>query len=1053
MKHTFKSLAHFPSAVWSFCARLVFILFCSSFPLLAASDLEPLVNLSTADFDTPVPAVKSILPLAGEWRMKLDPTSNEGVAQKWYSHTISGDTASLPGTINYENHRTAAATVPLSPPGSSIGLGNFQPLYEYRGAVWYQRDIEIPTDWVGKHIELFMESCMWETYVWVDDQFIGTVNSLATPHRYDLTKALKPGVKQRITIAVDNSNLPNAMSGLAGQIKDQKSADATAQEMMEFFNEGSVTGSTARKLKYDITGHQVWAMMWNGILGRFELRAEDQLRITQADVFPLAGTNGIKLKLELANDSGLTGDTKVSFTCKLRGTGQSEETRMEGTIHLSEEKRQLVELNLASNRPLLSWDDENPRVYDAVLELSQAGKASFGEYRMAFGLRELGRQDNHFTVNGRKVFMRGTVENLIFPLTGYAPVDPETWQRLMATVKAYGLNFIRFHTCTPPAAAFDAADEAGVYLQVELPMLTRPPAGAKSREINDPASKAFIFDEFRRILATYGNHPSFFGMTMGNEQFDNNQAFRAGLVKQAQKLDFRHFYAESSGGPTHWPAGSTTNGVVSDYFVTAHPVSGTEPLTGIVWSGRRVIDSSRFNTTLPNTTYDYSASLVGLEKPLMTHEVGQWATFPDMREITRYHGATRPFNFDIIRQRLRDNDLLEFAADFTRASGRLAFVLYKEEVESALRTPGLAGFQLLQLNDYPGQGTSTVGLLNSLWESKGLTTPREFRTFCGPVVPLARLSKRTWTTAETLTATVDLANYGAAEVNAPAKWSVIDDAGRIQAMGELPAKPAAAGGLCTIGELSIPLDKIPAPTKVTLRIGVGDREPNSWDLWVYPPNLPEDPPVGVTLATEWNEQTKALLRSGHKVLLAVDPASLPPLVNSNPIVHDVGKSSSSREGQLNIPIPGNFTPVFWNPVMKHQQLAQTMGLLCDPANPALAQFPTDFHSDWQWWDPVMSSAVICVNPLPKALRPIVWVIDNFRDNQRLAMVFEVKVGEGRLLVCSSDITKNIESRPVARQLRYSLLQYMSSRLFNPDVPASEEDLDKVLLANPNPGSK
>ena len=985
--------------------------------------------------------------------MKLDPTSNEGAAQKWYNLKISGDIASLPGTINYQNHRTAAATVHSSPPGSSIGLGNFQPLYEYRGAVWYQRDVEIPAGWAGKHVELLMESCMWETYVWVDDQFIGTVNSLATPHRYDLTKALKSGVKQRITIAVDNSNLPNAMSGVAGQIKDQKSADATAREMMEFFNEGTVMATTARKVKYGITGHQVWAMMWNGILGRFELHAEDQLRITHADVFPLAETNGIKLKLELANDSGSTGDAKVSLRCKLRGNGQSEETRMEGNVHLSGEKCQLVELNLAPNRPLLSWDDENPRVYDGVLELSQAGKASFGEYHMPFGLRELGRRDNQFTVNGRKVFMRGTVENFIFPITGNAPVDPETWRRLMATVKAYGLNVIRFHTCTPPSAAFDAADETGVYLQVELPMLTRPPAGAISKEIKDPVSKAFIFDEFRRILATYGNHPSFFGMTMGNEQFDNNQAFRSGLVKQAQQLDSRHFYAESSGGPTHEPAGSTKNGVVSDYFVTAHPVSGTEPLTGIVWSGRRVIDSSRFNTTAPNTTYDYSASLLGLEKPLMTHEVGQWATFPDMREMTRYHGATRPFNFDIIRQRLRDNELLEFAADFTRASGRLAFALYKEEVESALRTPGLAGFQLLQLNDYPGQGTSTVGLLNSLWESKGLTTPREFRSFCGPVVPLARLSKRTWTAAETLTATVNLANYGATEMNAPAKWSVIDDAGRIQAMGELPAKLAPAGGLSTIGELSIPLNRIPAPKKVTLRIGVGDREPNSWDVWVYPAKLPEDPPVGVTLATVWNEQAKMLLRMGHKVLLAVDPTSLPPLVNPNPIVHDVGKSSSSREGLLSAPIPGNFTPVFWSPVMKHQQLAQTMGLLCDPANPALAQFPTDFHSDWQWWDPVMSSAVMRVDPLPKALRPIVQVIDNFRDNQRLAMVFEVKVGEGRLLVCSADITKNLESRPVASQLRYSLLQYMSSGTFNPDVPASEDDLDKVLLANPNSGSK
>ena len=152
-----------------------------------------------------------VVPLAGEWRMKLDPTSNAGVVQKWYHQTISGDNANLPGTINDENHRTAAATIPLSPPGSNVGLGNFEPLYKYQGAVWYQRDIEIPDEWSGKHLELFMESCMWETYVWVDDQFIGSVNSLATPHRYDLTKVLKPGVRQR-TVSYTHLTLPTIYS-------------------------------------------------------------------------------------------------------------------------------------------------------------------------------------------------------------------------------------------------------------------------------------------------------------------------------------------------------------------------------------------------------------------------------------------------------------------------------------------------------------------------------------------------------------------------------------------------------------------------------------------------------------------------------------------------------------------------------------------------------------------------------------------------------------------------------------------------------------------------
>jgi hypothetical protein len=218
--------------------------------------------------------------------------------------------------------------------------------------------------------------------------------------------------------------------------------------------------------------------------------------------------------------------------------------------------------------------------------------------------------------------------------------------------------------------------------------------------------------------------------------------------------------------------------------------------------------------------------------------------------------------------------------------------------------------------------------------------------------------------------------------------------------------------------------------------------PNQWEFWVYPPTVSTDVPSAVTLATVWNEPTKALLRDGRKVLLVVARDSLPLAVNTRPTKADNYKS---RAGTFTSPIPGNFTPVFWSMMMKRGQLAQTMGVLCDPAHPALAKFPTEFHSNWQWWDPVMRSAVMQIDPLPKPLRPIVGVVDNFRYNQRLAMVFEAKVGNGKLIVCSSDILKDLDQRPVARQLRRSLLDYMAAPAFSPVVPVSEAALDKVLL--------
>ena len=201
------------------------------------------------------------------------------------------------------------------------------------------------------------------------------------------------------------------------------------------------------------------------------------------------------------------------------------------------------------------------------------------------------------------------------------------------------------------------------------------------------------------------------------------------------------------------------------------------------------------------------------------------------------------------------------------------------------------------------------------------------------------------------------------------------------------------------------------------------------------------------MTTAWDDRTKSLLHQGRKVLLVVDPNGLPLAINSKP---SKAENFKSRAGTFDMPIPGNFTPVFWTMMMKKGQLAQTMGLQCDPSNPALAKFPTEFHSNWQWWDPVIHSAVMQIDGLPKALLPIVRVVDNFRYNQRLAMIFEVKLGSGSLLVCSSDIVNDLEKRPVARQLRRSLLDYMASPAFQPQVSVSENELENVLLRKPAP---
>ncbi|HEY8749959.1 MAG TPA: hypothetical protein VIM11_18390 [Tepidisphaeraceae bacterium] len=368
--------------------------------------------------------------------------------------------------------------------------------------------------------------------------------------------------------------------------------------------------------------------------------------------------------------------------------------------------------------------------------------------------------------------------------------------------------------------------------------------------------------------------------------------------------------------------------------------------------------------------------------------------------------------------------MLDQAHDFLMASGKLQVLCYKEEIEAALRTPGVDGFQLLDLHDFPGQGTALVGVMNALWDSKGYVAPEQFRRFCNTTVPLARLGSRVWTTGQTLTADVEVAHFGPRPLRqSTALWKLLRGDGLEVAAGEFPATDLPVAGRIALGQISIPLAGLNAPQMYTLTIGLkGTPFENDWNLWVYPQRVATTAPSDVLMTSDLQEAT-GRLRNGGKVLL-LPGARLGP---ENP--------------------QGSFTPVFWNRQWFPKQACQTLGLLCDPRHPAFAQFPTDFFSDWQWEDLVNSSRAMVLDGFPRDLHPIVQVIDDWNTNRRLAMVFECRIGKGKLLVCSADLVGRLERRPVARQLLSSLLTYVRSARFDPKTEVSPDQV-RALMSVP-----
>ena len=939
------------------------------------------------------------LDLSGQWSCTLD-EKDVGIAEKWFLKRLDGVSIKLPGGLNenkvgkrededFQNISLGKfAPEVLSGRGDNGIMAGLKREYTYIGKAWYQKEIEINEDWKDKHLSLFLERCGWETTLWVDGKKAGSENSLVTPHIYDISELLTPG-KHLITILCDNQ----------------------------------------QKLSY---GGMMIAedgyTNWNGIIGKMEITAKDKIWIESLKIFPnVAYTqadagdrakNSIICKIKLGNKTGKAFSGKIDLSAFQAESKEKTEGSYEvkGSINVFTD----VEFELKTGGVNTLWNEFNPNLFLLKTNLSvKVNNADYIDQRTeSFGMRDLFRDGTQFTINHKPIFLRGILDNGISPLLARPDTDVETWERRFKILKSYGFNYFRCHSNVPPEAAFEAADRTGIYLQIELSRWSCPTA-------DEPENvTAFAQRELERILDTYGNHPSFCFLSMGNELLiyrdeiflKKQQEMLMRGVNYAQRTDKRHQYTCT----TH-PITPNRN---DDFYVTA-TYAGINPL-GIRWGGHNPIDKSRFCLEPPSTNIDYREIVHQVNRPVITHEVGQWQVFPNLAEIPKYTGVLKPHNFELVKKKLQQKNMLDQAANFTKASGRLAFMLYKEEIEAALRTPGLAGFQLLNLYDYPGQGTSHVGMLDVFWDSKGITSPEEYSSFNGSIVPLLRMEKRVWTNDEIFEADADLTFFTDKPMYAiNPVYTIKDKSGTVIIESELPFISYIPVGEkvkypVPLGHIKFPLKDMPNAAKYTIEVSIkGTKIANNWDFWVYPSKLNLVTPSGIVITKEFTDSVKSALNEGKTVLLLSGT--------------HIYKNAT----------PGIFTPVFWNTQMKNLQVG-TMGLLMNAEHPLFKNFPTEYHTNWQWWDLIMHSQSLGMDNTKADFRPIVQVIDNPYRNNKLGVVFEAKVGRGKLLFCGFDISASLESRPVARQLRYSISNYLKSADFNPANELTVNQLDELF---------
>jgi len=920
---------------------VLFTIFCFSIQFIASND--------------------KIIDLKGQWSFAID-DKDQGVTEKWFARELN-DSVYLPGSMveNLKGYDISLKTQFTASIYDSSWFFNphmekyRQPgnlkmpfwltqMKHYTGLAWYQKDVIIPAAWKGNHISLLLEHPHFITRVWIDNQEIGTQNSMSVPHEFDLTEKIKPG-KHRISIRIDNR---------------LKSMDVGT-------NSHSVTDHTQGN--------------WNGMVGDLQLKSRPFLYFDDIQVFPDLKTKSALVKIKVVNQQGNPVKAKILISANSFNTKQSFAVApVELPITVSGKAGEF-EMTLPIGENMQTWDEFDPALYKLKATLTSGKQTDSRD--VEFGMREITIQGKYFYVNGNKTVLRGTVENAVFPLTGYPPMDVASWDRVFRICKSYGLNHMRFHSYCPPEAAFKAADRVGFYLQPEGPSW---PNHSTQLGRGLPID-TYLMDETIRITKEYGNYASFTFLACGNEPRGNWVQWVGKFVDYWKATDARRLYTGASVGQGWaWQPKSQF-----------HVKAGAR---GLNWK-----------EASPESTSDYRSRIDSIQQPYVSHETGQWCVFPNFDEIKKYTGVMRAKNFELFKEDLADSDMADLSHEFLMSSGHLQALCYKHEIERTLRTPDYAGFQLLCLNDYPGQGTALVGVLDAFWDEKGYMTAPEFRRFCNSTVPLARIEKFVYRNNETFAAKIEVAHFGSSTLtNAKTLWRIRDQFGLVLKESELSVKDIPVGNNFELGEVKLDLSEFSTAVKLNLEIAIeGTDFVNDWDFWVYPLQKEAVNTDGIFVADELNDEAVAVLNKGGKVLLLAD-----------------GKIQYGKD------VVQYYQPAFWNTSWFKMRPPHTTGVFINNYHPVFKDFVTESWGNMQWWELINRAQTMLLTDFPKGFQPIVQPIDTWFINRKLGMLFEANVGKGKLIMTSMDLTNNPEERPVATQLYTSIVNYMNSEKFSPE---------------------
>lgn len=848
--------------------------------------------------------------LSGQWQVKLDAEKQETMPQAY------PETMMLPGT-------TSAAGLGMPNPAKERGC--LTDAYRFEGAVWFMRTFTAG-DWTGEQTMLTLERTR-KTTVYLDGRPIGHQESLCTPHRYFLPPV--HAGEHTLVIRVDNTDYPTRGGHLT-------SPDTQSN--------------------------------WNGITGEISLTVAHTL-LTDLTVRPDLRRGCLRVHGHIIGaPDGVAGIVLP---------GQME--------HLLPYRRGVLdgECPLKGNEAF--WDEAHPEIHTISIDLD-------GDvYETTFGLRDVRTVGRRLLINGRETFLRGKVDNLLYPKTGYTPTDVASWMTILGIAKEYGINHYRYHTACPPDAAFTAADLLGVYMAPELPFWGT--VAEEGEEGYDERERDFLFQEGFRILREYGHHPSFLWLSLGNELWGSKDVLNR-MMRAYREADDTKLYSSGANNYQFVPD------VLDEENVFVGVRLGRERL---IRGSYAMCDAPQgiVQTTAPESVSNYDASIVpetlgqsgeagkvqiqygtGVKEvdaqsadalipdvPVISHEVGQYVFYPDFSEIPHYTGPLKPRNIEAMREKLERAGLYGEHEAFFRQTGHLAVDCYKREIETLLRSREVSGFQLLDLQDYTGQGTALVGVLNAMMENKGLISAEEWREFCAGTVVLGEFASFTGMMGEDIRFDVQISECDPEKQHTCIRCTLMDGERELYACDVTPG--ARQGRLTDAVSVTFPAECYRDAmqeriTGLTVVLTLEDGTRNHYPIWLIPP-------IDIRITREGIEKDGRMVAFVSAEEKADGAAIVVP----------------SAEGQL----PAEYCTDFWcypmfrsiSESMGKPVPVGTMGLSIDTASPLLKRFAQEDYTTPAWYAILQTAHV---QRLPADVHPAVQMIDNTERCARLGILYQ-----------------------------------------------------------------